>query len=54
MENNLEQIHDCEKSHGKMVVIARDLLDNTYCGYCHQRVDYKRILSHQKSSWSGY
>ena len=38
---NLEELHNCEKSHGKIVMIAIDKLGNEYCGYCNQRVDYK-------------
>ena len=37
---DLEEIHDCEKCHGKIVAISVDKLGNTYCGYCGQRVDY--------------
>lgn len=40
----LSQIHDCEKSHGKLVRIEMDNLGNTYCGYCHERVDYRRLM----------
>ena len=40
MEDELSKLHDCEKCHGKMVCVEVDLLGNTYCGYCHERVDY--------------
>jgi len=38
----LSELHDCEKCHGKIVSIAVDKLGNEYCGYCGERVDYKR------------
>lgn len=40
----LEELHDCEKCHGKMVMIAVDKMGNTYCGYCHERVDYGKFF----------
>ena len=42
--SKFEKIHDCEKSHNKIVLIERDALGNTYCGYCHKRVDYKEMI----------
>lgn len=41
---DFEKMHDCEKSHDKIVMIERDALGNTYCGYCHVRVDYKEFI----------
>ena len=38
---DLSKIHDCEKCRGKIVCIETDMLGNTYCAYCHQRVDYR-------------
>jgi thiol-disulfide isomerase/thioredoxin len=38
---NLSEIHDCEKCHDKGVMIETDMFGNTYCGYCHQPVNYK-------------
>jgi hypothetical protein len=43
---DLSKIHDCEKCHGKIVLIERDAFGNTYCGYCHERVDYSREFKH--------
>ena len=40
---DLSKIHDCEKCHGKMVFIDVDKLGNTYCSYCHEKVDYSTI-----------
>lgn len=40
---DLSKIHDCEKCHGKIVGIEVDKLGNTYCGYCHERVDYSAL-----------
>lgn len=36
----LSEIHDCDKCRNKIVSIAVDLMGNTYCGYCHEKVDY--------------
>ena len=36
----LSELHDCEKSHGKIVAIEADLWGITKCGYCHEVVDY--------------
>jgi hypothetical protein len=36
----LSELHDCEKSHGKIVLIETDVVGGTFCGYCHERVDY--------------
>lgn len=43
MTTNIEKLHDCKKCHGKIVCIEADKLGNTYCGYCHQRVDYSKL-----------
>ena len=37
---NLSELHDCKKSHGKMVMISHDLVGVTRCGYCNKVVDY--------------
>lgn len=31
--------HECEKSDGKIVAIARDNVGNLYCGYCGKKYD---------------
>lgn len=38
---NLSELHDCDKCHGKLVSIEVDAMGNSYCGYCHERVDYR-------------
>ena len=40
---DLSKIHDCEKCHGKMVLIGMDGLGNQTCGYCGQVVKYPRM-----------
>ena len=40
---NLHRYHDCEKCHGKIVGITLDLLGNTGCGYCGQKVRYPKL-----------
>ena len=37
---NLQQLHNCEKSNGKLVMISADKLGVTRCGYCNEVVDY--------------
>jgi hypothetical protein len=44
----IEEIHDCEKCHGKIVCISVDKLGNTYCGYCGERVNYGKLLEELK------
>jgi len=40
----LEDIHDCPKSHGKIVCItANSFGGDTRCAYCNQRVNYKQF-----------
>ena len=41
MMKDLSEIHDCEKCHGKLVMISIDALGVTRCGYCNEVVDYK-------------
>ncbi len=36
----LSKIHDCEKCHGKIVVVSIDSLGVTRCSYCNEIVDY--------------
>lgn len=38
--DHLEDYHDCEKCHGKIVCIRADLVGNTYCSYCGMMVKY--------------
>ncbi len=40
---HLEDYHDCEKCHGKIVFIGLDKLGNTTCGYCNQIVNYPKL-----------
>lgn len=40
---HLEDYHDCEKCHGKIVCISCDKLGNQRCGYCGQTVKYPRV-----------
>lgn len=37
----LEKIHNCPESKGKIVCISMDDFGNTFCGYCHRQVNYK-------------
>ncbi|MDP3026676.1 MAG: hypothetical protein Q8N63_03135 [Nanoarchaeota archaeon] len=43
----IEQIHDCEACHGKIVCIETDKLGNSFCGYCHARADYSKLLDNE-------
>jgi hypothetical protein len=40
---DLEDYHDCEKSHGKIIGIHLDFLGQTHCGYCGKVVKYPRL-----------
>ena len=40
---HLEDYHDCEKCHGKIVGISLDNLGNTHCGYCGEMVKYPKL-----------
>jgi len=44
---NLEELHDCKKSHGKLVCISVDKLGIERCGYCNEIVDYKGWIMRQ-------
>jgi len=41
--NHLEDYHDCEKCHDKMVFMSLDKLGNTSCGYCGEKVNYPKL-----------
>jgi hypothetical protein len=43
----LEELHSCPQSEGKIVMIEMDNVGNTYCGYCHQRVDYNKFFEEE-------
>ena len=47
MESEIEQIHSCEQSQGKIVCIEFNGFV-TKCAYCHETVDYSPIW---KSFW---
>ena len=38
---SLEDIHNCDKCKGKIVLISIDKLGVTRCGYCNEVVNYK-------------
>jgi len=40
---NFSDIHDCEKSHNKIVCISVDKFGNTFCDYCKTPVDYSAL-----------
>lgn len=45
---DLTKIHNCEQSQGKMVLIELDrLIGKSFCGYCHQEVDYLRFFQEE-------
>lgn len=43
--------HDCGKCHGKIIAIGTDSLGNTYCGYCHERVNYPKATKEELAFW---
>lgn len=36
----LSELHNCEKCQGKIVMISRDALGVSRCGYCNEIVPY--------------
>lgn len=40
----LNEIHNCEKSEGKIVCITIDDFGVTRCGYCGELVDYSNYF----------
>jgi len=41
--DHLSDYHDCEKCHGKIVMIGMDYFGNTTCGHCGMIVKYPRM-----------
>lgn len=41
---NLSDLHDCEKSRGKLVMIEADKMGITRCGYCREVADYNQYF----------
>ncbi len=39
----LSKYHDCEKCRGKIVGIRIDLVGNTHCSYCGEKVNYPKL-----------
>lgn len=37
---NFREIHSCDKSKGKPVLMENDGMYHICCGYCHEVVDY--------------
>ena len=40
---HLEDYHDCDKCHGKIVGISMDNLGNSCCAYCGEIVRYPKL-----------
>ena len=49
--NHLENYHDCEKCHGKIVCIQGDNLGNTKCAYCGMIVKYPKLKKEIFEKW---
>jgi len=47
----IERSHDCEKCRGKIICIESDNLGNTYCNYCHEKVDYPKPTKQEIEEW---
>lgn len=45
----LSDYHDCDRCHGKMVMISLDALGVTRCGYCNAVVDYHAYMRAEKA-----
>ena len=45
---DIRELHECDKSEGKIVAISSDNVGNTYCSYCNQMVDYKPLWNNKE------
>lgn len=50
---NLSDLHDCEKSRGKLVMIEADNVGVTRCGYCQKITDYVRYFREKLTNTDG-
>lgn len=50
-QKELEMSHNCEKCHGKIIVIKVDKLGNQYCGYCGEKVNYPTPTTEEILRW---
>jgi len=50
-QKHLEDYHDCEKCHGKIVAITSDPLGNTHCAYCGAKVKYPKMKKEAFEKW---
>jgi len=50
-ERNLDNYHDCEYCHGKIVCIKTNGLGTTFCGYCGAVVKYPRLTREAAERW---
>ena len=41
---DFRQLHSCEKSKGKPVLMQNDGMMNILCGYCHEKVDFMSVF----------
>lgn len=44
---DFSKIHDCDKCHGKIVMIAVNESGQTFCSYCMERVPYDEEIKKQ-------
>jgi len=49
---DMEDAHDCEKCHGKIFTIEKDMLGNSKCAYCHQIVHYPVATREEMDEWA--
>lgn len=48
---HLEDYHDCEKCHNKIVCITADEFGNTKCAYCGKIVKYPKMKKEAFEKW---
>lgn len=49
---HLEDYHDCEKCHGKIVCMTTDGFGNTKCAYCNEIVKYPTMKKEAFEKWA--
>lgn len=45
---NIRELHECEKSEGKIVCIIGNRNGTTLCGYCYKVVDYTPLWNNKE------
>lgn len=44
----IRDLHECEKSEGKIIAIMADKMGRTFCSYCNKQVDYSPLHNNKQ------